>query len=426
MLCKRCGYQNTTEARYCIHCGKKLQSGKKPEKKQLLMCTAFILLIGLFAGLWIFGYFRNGDRPVFHNTEVVQVVPMEDGSVAVLYANGAVKVAGHPEFAQTVSAWEGVTQLYYDRYSVFRDNAPILAGLKEDGTVVTTDVDLSAWQNVKTLSLGYWGIIGITDDGRVLTCGDETILSGLNGLTNVESLVYADILETWGCLKKDGSVYLISEYTDRNRIYWDNVQEIRTSGHSFYVIKRDGTVGGGMEDTRSGLRGAVKVVDYNDWIFGISADGRLLTHDGGNIYTNTGDMMVGKAAAGLYGGEVDIGQFTQIRDIVPYYGLILLNKDGTAESIGAYPSWDLREWNHIKEICGDQRDITLYGVREDGSVLVSRYHGERGSQTIIDQYRGWKLQNIYSGFGGMVGLTVDGKFVGDGIYENTDFSLINN
>lgn len=426
MLCKRCGYQNTIEARYCIHCGKKLQSGKKPAKKQLLMCTAFILLIGLFAGLWFFGYFRNGDRPVFHNTEVVQVVPMEDGSVAVLYADGAVKVAGNPEFAETVSDWEQISQLHYNQTSVLNGHGPILAGLTKEGTVVATARDFSEWRGVKVLILDYWGIVAITEDGSVLTCGDEEFLSDLNGLSNVKNLVYSSVQDAWGCLTKDGSVRLISAYTDANKIYWDNVRELRSSGHSFYVIKQDGTVEGGLEDTYPGLLGAEKIVDYQDWILGISADGRLLTHDGGNIFTNFGTMMVGRLEPEYYSGEVDISRFDQVRDVEVFLGLILLNEDGTVEAIGEYPSWDLRDWHNIKMVCGDHNETKLYGIREDGSVIVSQYHWGSDTQTIVDQYCGWKLQNIYSGFDGMVGLTVDGKLVGDGIYENTDFSLINN
>ena len=108
-----------------------------------------------------------------------------------------------------------------------------------------------------------------------------------------------------------------------------------------------------------------------------------------------------------------------------FNGLILLNRDGTADAIGIYPSWDMSAWDNIKTVCGDWENTALYGIREDGSVIVNRYDMETDTQTITDQYRGWKLQNIYPGTGGVVGLTKAGKFVGDGIYENTDFSGLN-
>jgi len=168
-------------------------------------------------------------------------------------------------------------------------------------------------------------------------------------------------------------------------------------------------------------------LDYEDWLFGISADGRLLTYNGGNIYTNTGDMMVDIPGSPYYGGEVDINQFDQVADIVACWGLILLNKDGTVDAVGASPSWDLSDWNHIEKVYGtsdsDWESVTLYGIKQDGSVIATRYNWDRMMQTVTDQYRGWKLQDMYPGTGGVIGLTMDGTLVGDGIYENVDFSV---
>lgn len=127
-------------------------------------------------------------------------------------------------------------------------------------------------------------------------------------------------------------------------------------------------------------------------------------------------------------GEVDIDEFDRIRDIEVFYGLILLNKDGTVDSIGGYPEWDLRTWKNIRSVCGTSDPvwgemIALYGIHNDGSVIVSRYDGDRKTQTVTDKYRGWKQQALYSGYMGVVGLTTDGKLVGDGIYEEVDFSV---
>ena len=105
----------------------------------------------------------------------------------------------------------------------------------------------------------------------------------------------------------------------------------------------------------------------------------------------------------------------------------LLNKDGTVYHIPCEVEWDLRGWDHIEKVYGaadaDWNDMMFYGIKQDGSVIRTYYYREQQTQTTTDQYLGWKLQEIYTGEGGVVGLTTDGKLVGDGIYANTDFSV---
>lgn len=52
---------------------------------------------------------------------------------------------------------------------------------------------------------------------------------------------------------------------------------------------------------------------------------------------------------------------------------------------------------------------------------MTRYDWDQMTQSTTDSYCGWKLQDIYDGEGGVVGLTVDGNLVGDGIYADLDF-----
>ena len=128
-----------------------------------------------------------------------------------------------------------------------------------------------------------------------------------------------------------------------------------------------------------------------------------------------------------YTGEVDVSKYNQVEDIVVFDGLILLNQDGTVDSIGEYPSWDLSDWKDIQKVyCtadSNWNTTTLYGIHQDGTVILTRYNREKMVQTVIDTYLGWNLQEIYPGIGGVIGLTKDGELVGDGIYENIDFSL---
>lgn len=448
MVCKRCGYQNSMGAKYCAGCGRKVIRADDTNKRTWLAVALCVLIVFISLGVWKFradnddnniGGKVSSENAVGEQStakDIRQVLPIEDGSVAVLYADGTVRTSENSQFSDTIQNWKDVKQIYYNKVSDWRDgewyDESSLVGLTESGSVLATDGSLSGWSNVKELLFTWQGAVGVTNDGSVLIDGtweDESSQTALAGMKNVETLVYSGNQSTFACLKKDGAVYLISEngYLDPYEIHWNNVKEVRDSGHSFYVIKKDGTADGGVEDDQSGLNGAVKVVDYEDWLFGISADGRLLTYNGGNIYTNTGDLMVDIPGSPYYGGEVDINQFDQVADIIACWGLILLNKDGTVDAVGASPSWDLSDWNHIEKVYGtsdsDWESVTLYGIKQDGSVIATRYNWDRMMQTVTDQYHGWKLQDMYPGTGGVIGLTMDGTLVGDGIYENVDFSV---
>ena len=442
MMCK-CGYQNTADAKYCAHCGRRL-SGRKGTGRKWLAVAACLAITGIGICNILSGRTstekENGGMicflPVQEKTEIKQVLPAEDGSVAVLYTDGTVRLSDNSPLAEAVFHWNNVEKLYCDQKYFWQEGdfrrESCYFGLTEDGSVLATDGTLSDWQDVKDLLFTWQGAVGVTNGGDVLTedtWEDEASRQVLEELSDVETLVYSDIQTTFACLKKDGTVTLISEggYLDPYKVHWDNVKEVRDSGHSFYVIRHDGSVAGGVGDEPYGLAGAVKVADYQDWLFGISEDGRLLTQNGGNIYTNTGDLMLDAPGSSFYGGEVDISRFDQVRDITVCWGLILMNRDGTVESVGSWPEWDLSAWNHVEKVCSasDEKweNITLYGIKSDGSVVTTRYNSDSMEQTVTDRYLGWSLQDIYPCTGGVVGLTTDGDLVGDGIYADIDFSV---
>lgn len=404
-------------------------------KRSILVILTLLMVLGLYGcGL---SQESSVSQESSTSTEIKQVLPTENGIVAVLFSNGTVRVVGNDRFSKAVADWSSVDQLYYQRNYVweneeFRDDSYIV-GLTEDGAVLSTADDFPIWTNVKEIHSTYCGIIGITEDGRVLldhTWSNEGFKSALSCMSGVETLVCSDIQGSIACLKQDGSVQVIFDdgYIDPHR-HWENVKEVKDSGHAFYVVKKDGTVDGGLEESYPGLKDAVKIVDYYDWIFGVSADGRLLTYNGGNIFTNGGDWRVDVPGSpeNWYTGEVDVSKYNQVEDIVVFGGLILLNQDGTVDSIGEYPSWDLSDWKDIQKVyCtadSNWNSTMLYGIHQDGTVIFTRNNGEKMVQTVIDAYRGWNLQEIYPGVGGVVGLTTDGNLVGDGSYENVDFSF---
>ena len=447
MVCKHCGSQNGSQNTFCSICGRSL----KQETRKFPVILAFslaCLLIG-FSGI---AFLLLRGHPVEteadgedeskaatqaqSDTQILQVLPMEDGVVAVLYADGIVRVSGNTQLSDAVLDWRDVDKLYGDTISNW-DNGSfqselVLLGLTQDGSVLSSAGDYSGWSDVKELLTTYKGVIGITNSGRVLTEGswrDTATQDALESLRDVETLVFSDIQEAFACLKKDGTVRIIWEdsYVDPSEVYWSNVEEVRDSGHSFYVIKNDGTVEGYLYPSNPGLRNAKKIVHFDDWLFGISEEGRLLTYNGGNIYAYWGEIRVDVPGLTIYGTETDISRFDQVEDILAFRGLIILNRDGTAEAIGDNPIWDLSDWKNVKEICGAWQKATnsvlLYGIQRDGSVIVNRFSQDRDVQTVIHQYNGWKLEKLYRGDGGVIGRTIDGTLVGDGAYENTDFTV---
>lgn len=450
MICNRCGYQNSSGAKYCSNCGRKLVQENKPSRKALVIGAVCLLLIGIAIGMLISkggafggdvnakGYTNDkstGGPAQKKTVEIAQVLPMSDGSVAALYTDGTVRVSGNAIPAEAVKDWADVAQIYYNEKADWENGAfrytHCLMALTEDGSVLSTTGDFSGWSNIKELILNWAGVVGVTNDGRVLAQGDWEDPSFLTSLTNVEALVPSSIQSAWGCVKKDGTVIFTDEYgyANPNEVCWTNVKELWDTGHTFYVVKNDGSVESNMLGVCTGLKDAVKTTSFRDWVFGISADGRLLTHDNGSIYPNMGCMMVNAPGLDYYGGEVDIRDFDQVKDIVIFDGMTLLNEDGTVYHIPCEVEWDLRGWDHIEKVYGatdaDWNDMMFYGIKQDGSVIRNYYYREQQTQTTTDQYLGWKLQELYTGKGGVVGLTTDGKLVGDGIYKNVDFSVFN-
>lgn len=429
MICRYCGYESSLRADYCGNCGAKLRQ-EKPKKWILPVAAVCLVLAVVLAGGLIFG------KTVREKAEICQVLPMKEGVVAALYTDGTVRVAGHDALSQGTAQWEQVQKIYDHSQCSWESGSSHyernLLGLTQAGTVLSTGEDLSHWTDVKEIYVLWDGIAAVTHGGRVLLQGDwedETFLNTMAGLRDVQMLAVRD--ETWGWVTKTGDVgFAFSSgyyYEIPEAAYWKNVTELRASDHGMYVLMADGTVGGQFDETYSGLTGAAQVVDFEDWLFGVSPEGNLLTNNGGNVHPNAGDLRVTNPQDPYDTGGWEIRQFTQVKEIVPFGGLVLLNEDGTVQFLGEYPNWDFDSWYDIRKVCGtydtDWNYRYLYGIRSDGSVIRNRYDNHELDQTVTDQYRGWKLQDIFCLDGGAVGLTVDGKLVGDGIYENLDFSV---
>lgn len=124
-----------------------------------------------------------------------------------------------------------------------------IADLKEDGSVVTTGVDISGifdaaddWLNITALSAGIEHLVGLKEDGTVVAAGnnefDQCDVSDWSGITAISA---GDIC-TAG-LKSDGTVVATGRNTfeECDVEKWHDIIAISAGYFSTFGIKSDGT-----------------------------------------------------------------------------------------------------------------------------------------------------------------------------------------
>lgn len=358
--------------------------------------------------------------------DIAQVLPLDSGAVAVLYTDGTVGVAGNDELAAKAASWKNVVQLYWGTQE------GTLAARMADGTAVSTEFDLSGWRNVKELYFGYECMAGLTKEGAVVTAGSWTGVSP-EGWTGIQKL-YLN-WDVWG-LKTDGSLICTNETNYQDLCSLQNVSQLQF-GHGTYVILEDGII---VSDSFSEmefkyLQNAESFTVVDGWLFGLSADGRLLAQTRDGWVYNNGDYFTlderqnEETNPNIYLEDI---RYQNIRALDYQHGLILLKNDDTVDTINVDHYWDLSEWEGIDKITtayvGDWGQPRIYGIRENGSVIVADADYQQES-TDTDHYLGWNVVDLFYGdtpwyMSGVVGITAEGTLVGDGDYADTDFSVL--
>lgn len=135
----------------------------------------------------------------------------------------------------------------------------------------------------------------------------------------------------------------------------------------------------------------------------LSSDGRLLSENG-RLFTDGGKLYL-DPEYGSFVSEADLSRYTNIRDIVCCEGIMMLKNDGTVDWI-----------EKLYTGCG-----CVYGLRRDGSVMVANCWDGDGQSN----YMGWRLKELYVGAENLLGLTPEGKFVGDGDFSDYLLSSLN-
>ena len=164
--------------------------------------------------------------------------------------DGTVLAAGSNDSGQCdVQEWESIAAVYaYDTIS---------AGLRTDGTVVvagrdTLNESVSAWQGVTMLALGLDHILGLTQDGKVLSAG--TNMEGCcetGDWENIVSIWAGDRISIG--ITKEGKIelagnlsYSMSEKEQqeikKKMASWTGIKQVLIDGPTVYGVRQNGTV----------------------------------------------------------------------------------------------------------------------------------------------------------------------------------------
>lgn len=433
MFCTKCGAKLTEGSKYCHNCGASVSGGKSRLAGLFaVVVLAAVLIVGGMLILRQDVSDGSSSGAVVAETagqelltalagDVAQVLPMNSGVVSVLYTDGTVGIAGDDALAAQTASWKDIRQIY--EYYEYSDGFIChLAGLRNDGTAVSTKFDLSCWSNLKELHTTWCGIAGLTEDGNVVSAGEWEEGCDPAGMSDMRSLTFWNGI-CYG-IRNDGTVDCAVRYDGDDALTWKNVRELYATTHTMYAILEDGSVVSGLCEDAFGLQGAVKLAAYDDWLFGLSPDGRLLTEQG-ELYAYCGIFSM-DPSIGEYTPEVsvDISRYRNIRDFTFSGALIMLNHDGTVDWVNCSALWDFSSWQNISSVCASEDSDWMprvYGLREDGTVIVVQ---DDQDPLELDNYLSWNLAHMIPGKYGVIGITPEGKLVGDGAYASTDFSVL--
>lgn len=340
--------------------------------------------------------------------DVAQVEVLYSDAVVVLRTDGTVDIAGSSELAAKAASWDNIVKIIPGSDSI--------AGVRADGTAVCSICDISSWTDIEDIYIHWDGVAGIKTDGAVVTAGTWEDEYDPSGWKNIKKLYDLGGYATIG-LKCDGTVLVSGTQNNSTVTGWKNVEEMYgLEGYQICARRNDGSFINTIGEDMSGLKGCEKIAT-DRFVFGVSPDGRLLTQTG-KLYTNGGEIHV--EPQDPYYEEIDLSRYTNIRDIVGGPGIIMLKKDGTVDWIDHWTSWDFRSWNQIERIYTDWYR-NAYGIRKDSSVIVANSQDGTSQSNYMD----WKLKELFIGDGGVVGLTTDGRLVGDGAFSGSFLSSLN-
>lgn len=250
------------------------------------------------------------------------------------------------------SAWNEITSISTGWYQNL--------GLKSNGTVVSSgsneqgESNVYDWNDMVQVAGGKFFTVGVKSDGTVKTAGQDSfgkqIVEGWNNIVSVaagENHVVG--------LKTDGTVVGTANYDGS----WNNIVQIAAAGSYTLALKRDGTVVGAGYNNKgqlnvSGWSDIVAIAAGLDFSLGLKSDGTVVAV-GNNQY-----------------GQINVSDWHDIVAISAGYNQAVgLKRDGTVVATGfsQYGQTNVSSWTDIVGIsAGISRTL---GLKRDGTVITT-------------------------------------------------------
>ncbi len=264
-------------------------------------------------------------------------------------------------------------------------------GLKADGTLIAAGTDMgrlgrvNEWTDIKEVSAGGIHIVGLRNDGTVVTTSDAKELCDVSEWRDITA-VAAGYCHTVG-LRKDGTVAAVcwkrfKEDGQCGTESWRQIIAVDAGARHTVGLRANGTVvaAGNNAYGQCEVSQWSRIVDISaghSHTVGLKADGTVVA-TGSNSASQCGVQSWNNIVA------VSAGVFHTVG----------LRSDGTVVAAGSKENDQCRvgQWRHIVAVKAG-REHTL-GVTFEGTAVAAgfRYHMEHHSN-IVQEVHNWKLFN---------------------------------
>ena len=152
-----------------------------------------------------------------------------------LKADGTLVVAGKPPENWDLTDWSDIVQI--------NTEGKHIAGLKSDGTVLSTQYDTSDWKNITDIDVGPYHILGLCADSTVAVEGNAYIYGHLDvsQWSGIVAITASD-RHTVG-LKADGTVVAVGDNMEGqcNVSGWTDIVDVAVRNDRTVGLRSDGT-----------------------------------------------------------------------------------------------------------------------------------------------------------------------------------------
>lgn len=204
------------------------------------------------------------------------------GNHAMVIKDGKIKTTGRPVSFPGLSEISNAKQIDASGFAVIID---------ENGKLHTNSVDsaeISKWDKIKKVTVGYDFVIGLKKDGTLVAAGGkeygQTLVSKAKKVKTVSAGAYHYV-----GLTKSGEIFYSgsNENGECNVRDWTDIVDVECGPYATVGLKKDGTVvstiSGGENYDLSGFTDITKVVTSRDHTVGLRKDGTVVA-TGSNAY----------------------------------------------------------------------------------------------------------------------------------------------